>query len=219
MIERKVSVAVLVRVSTVKQETARQISELQQYAVSKGYEVLEICQETISGTAGDDQRHGLRRAEQLAREGKIKKVLVHEISRIARRNSVAHRFVETLEDYRVSLYWHAQGVETLLPNGKRNPAAGIMLALLAEIARNESETLRDRIKSGLALARKRGVVLGRRKGTTLSRDQFLQKHKDIVRQLKARQSLRNTAKIVGKGISTVQRVKVALAAVTAPSFK
>ena len=157
-------------------------------------------------------RHGLRRAEQLAREGKIKKVLVHEISRIARRNSVAHRFVETLEDYGVSLYWHAQGVETLLPNGKRNPAAGIMLALLAEIARNESETLRDRIKSGLALARNRGVVLGRRKGTTLSRDEFLQKHKDIIRQLKARQSLRNTAKIVGKGISTVQRVKIALAA-------
>jgi len=87
-----------------------------------------------------------------------------------------------------------------------------MLALLAEIARNESETLRDRIKSGLALARNRGVVLGRRKGTTLSRDEFLQKHKDIIRQLKARQSLRNTAKIVGKGISTVQRVKIALAA-------
>ena len=212
MTEAKIPVAVLVRVSTVKQETARQISELQQYAASKSYEVLEVCEETISGTAADDQRHGLRRAEQLARDGKIKKVLVHEISRIARRNSVAHRFVETLEDYGVSLYWHAQGVETLLPNGKRNPGAGIMLALLAEIARNESETLRDRIKSGLALARQRGVVLGRRKGTTLSRAQFLQKHKDIVRQLKARQSLRNTAKIVGKGISTVQRVKVALAA-------
>jgi DNA invertase Pin-like site-specific DNA recombinase len=219
MTERNVPVAILVRVSTVKQETARQISELQQYAVSKDYEVLDICQETISGTAGDDRRHGLRRAEQLAREGKIKKVLVHEISRIARRNSVAHRFVETLEDYGVSLYWHAQGVETLLPNGKRNPAAGIMLALLAEIARNESETLRDRIKSGLALARERGVVLGRRKGTTLSREQFLQKHKDIVRQLKAHQSLRNTAKIVDKGISTVQRVKVVLAASGPQSFK
>ena len=212
MTEAKISVVILVRVSTLKQETARQISELQQYAVGKDYEVLEVCEETISGTAADDQRHGLRRAEQLARDGKIKKVLVHEISRIARRNSVAHRFVETLEDYGVSLYWHAQGVETLLPNGKRNPAAGIMLALLAEIARNESETLRDRIKSGLTLARKKGVVLGRRKGTTLSRDQFLQKHKDIVRQLRTRQSLRNTAKIVGKGISTVQRVKVALAA-------
>jgi transposase-like protein len=56
------------------------------------------------------------------------------------------------------------------------------------------------------------VVLGRRKGTTLTRDQFLQKHKDILRQLKAGQSLRNVAKIVGKGISTVQRVKAALPA-------
>src|SRR5437660_6967340 len=185
MTEGKVSVAVLVRVSTVKQETARQISELQEYAVGKGYEILEVCQETISGTAGDEQRHGLRRAEQLAREGKIKKVLVHEISRIARRNSVAHRFVETLEDYGVSIYWHAQGVEPLLPNSKRNPAAGIMLALLAEIARNESETLRDRIKSGLALARNRGVVLGRRKGTTLTREQFLHKHKAVVRVIRA----------------------------------
>jgi DNA invertase Pin-like site-specific DNA recombinase len=44
----------------------------------------------------------------------------------------------------------------------------MMLALLAEMARNELETLRERIKSGLALARKRGVLLGRRKGTTLT---------------------------------------------------
>ena len=85
-------VAILVRVSTAKQETARQISELRQYANGKGYEVLEVCEETISGSAQEDQRHGLRRAEQLAREGKIKKVLVHEISRTARKNSVAHRF-------------------------------------------------------------------------------------------------------------------------------
>jgi len=212
MSNTRIPVVILVRVSTTKQETARQISELQQLAAAKGYEVVEVCEEKISGSAQDDDRHGLRRAEELAVSGKIKKVLVHEVSRVARRNSVAHRFVETLEERGVSLYWHAQGIETLLPNGKRNPAAGIMLALLAEMARNESETLRERIKSGLALARKRGVVLGRRKGTSLSSAQFLQKHKDIVRQLNARQSVRNTAKIVGKGISTVQRVKAALAA-------
>src|SRR6266478_2568619 len=191
----KIPVVILVRVSTVKQETARQISELQQYAAAKGYQVVGVCEEKVSGSAQDDDRHGLRRAEELARDGKIKKVLVHEISRVARENSVAHRFVETLEDCGVSLYWHAQSIETLLPSGKRNPAAGIMLALLAEMARNESETLRERIKSGLALARKRGVLLGRRKGTTLTRDKFLQKHKDVVRRLKAGQSVRNTAKI------------------------
>ena len=86
----QIPVAILVRVSTAKQETARQISELRQYAGGKGYEVLEVCEETISGSAGDDERHGLHRAAQLARDGHIRKVLVHEISRIARRNSVAH---------------------------------------------------------------------------------------------------------------------------------
>ena len=212
MRKTKVPVAILVRVSTVKQETSRQISELRTYAASKGYEIVEICQETVSGNANGDERHGLRRAEALAIEGRVKKVLVHEISRLARRNSVAHHFVETLEESGVSLYWHAQGIETLLPNGKRNPAAGIMLALLAEMARSEVELLRERINSGLREARRKGVKLGRPKGTTLDRKVFLQKHKDVLRQLKAGQSVRNAAKITGRGVSTVQRVKLALAA-------
>ena len=203
----KIPVAILVRVSTAKQETARQISELQVYADAKGYEVIEVCQETISGQADERERHGLSRAEELARSGKVQKVLVHEISRLARKNSVAHRFVESLEECKVSLYWHAQAIETLLDNGKRNPAAGIMLALLAEMARNEAETLRERIQSGLAEARRKGIKLGRPIGTKLRHEDFLQRHRDILRQLKAGQSVRNAAKITGKGVSTVQRVK------------
>ena len=210
MTNHKIPVAILVRVSTSRQETHRQISELQTYAESKRYDVVDICRETVSGCADDSARKGLRRAEELARSGTINKVLVHEISRLARKNSVAHRFVEALEECGVSLYWHAQGIETLLPNGKRNPAAGIMLALLAEMARSEVEVLRARINSGLAQARRNGVKLGRPKGSTLAPNVFLNRHRDIARQLKAGQSLRNAAKIVGKSLSTVQRVKKAL---------
>jgi DNA invertase Pin-like site-specific DNA recombinase len=43
----KTPVAILVRVSTVKQETARQVSELRAYADTKNYEVVEVCEETI----------------------------------------------------------------------------------------------------------------------------------------------------------------------------
>ena len=111
----------------------------------------------------------------------------------------------------MSLYWHVQGIETLMASGKRNPAAGMMLALLAEMARSEVETLRERINSGLAEARRKGVTLGRPLGTTLPREVFIQKHKDIVRLLKDRHSVRHTAKIAGKGVSTVQRVKLAMA--------
>jgi DNA invertase Pin-like site-specific DNA recombinase len=203
---KAVPVAILVRVSTMRQETDRQVSELQAYARQKGYRVVEVCRETVSGRADEDERMGLKRAESLAVEGKIKKVLVHEVSRLARRNSIAHKFVETLEDAGVSLYWHAQGIETLLPSGKRNPAAGIMLALLSEMARAEVETLRERIMSGLAQARRDGKRLGRPMGSNMGREKFLRVHADVVRQLRGGQSIRNAAKITGKGASTVQRV-------------
>jgi len=203
----KTPVAILVRVSTTKQETDRQVSELLKHAAAKGYEVVEICREQISGMADESDRPGLQRAEELARAGTVRKILVHEVSRLARRNSVAHGFVETLEELGVSLYWHQQGIETLLPNGKRNPAAAIMFALLAEMARAERETLSERIKSGLEEAKRKGRKLGRPAGAAHSEKEFLAKHADIVRRLKEGHSVRNAAKITGKGVSTVQRVK------------
>jgi len=210
-IVNKIPVVILVRVSTNRQETDRQISDLTNYAFQKGYNVVEICRETVSGRADEDERQGLARAKELAINGAVKKVLVHEISRLARKSSIVHKFVETLEECGVSLYWHAQGFETLLANGKRNPSAAIMLAILAETARSEIETLVERIKSGLAEARRKGRVLGRPKGSHVQPTAFLERHRDVVRQLRAGQSIRNCAKITGKGNSTVQRVKLALA--------
>jgi DNA invertase Pin-like site-specific DNA recombinase len=212
-----VPVAILVRVSTAKQETARQVSELRTVAASKGWEVVAVCEEqAVSGRADEDQRHGLHEVEALATAGKIKKVLVHEVSRLGRRNSIVHAFVEKLEELKVSLYWHAQGIETIMANGKRNPSAGIMLALLAEMARNETETLRERINSGLAEARENGTrsgrPFGRPIGSGYDKTRLLANHKDVVKALKAGQSIRNAAKITGKGGSTVQRVAAAMKA-------
>lgn len=85
-----------------------------------------------------------------------------------------------------------------------------MFALLAEMARAERETLSERIKSGLAEARRKGRKLGRPQGTKVSDKELLSKHADIVRRLKEGHSVRNTAKITGKGGSTVQRVKAAM---------
>lgn len=205
-----VPVAILVRVSTNRQETDRQVFELTAYAAKKGYGVVEVCQETVSGKADECHREGLQRALHLAESGTVKKVLVHEVSRLARRSSIAHRFVEALEDVGVSLYWHQQSIETLLENGKRNPAAAIMFALLAEMARSERETLVERINSGLAEARRKGKTLGRPKGSAMLPKDRVAKHKDILRLLSARTfSLRQIASITKKSKLTVQRVKAA----------
>ena len=64
--------------------------------------------------------------------------------------------------------------------------------------------------SGISEARKKGVKLGRPVGSNIPAEMFLKKHSDIVRLLKNDHSVRNTAKITGKGFSTVQRVRAAL---------
>jgi len=128
-----VPVAILVRVSTAKQETTRQVSELQPVVEAKGWQVVAVCEEqAVSGRADQDQRHGLKKVERLARAGKIKKVLVHEISRLGRRNSIAHSFIEMLQEVGVSRYWHAQVIETMMANGRRNTSA-VLLGLLVEL--------------------------------------------------------------------------------------
>ncbi len=200
----KIPVVILVRVSTDTQNTLRQIEELKSYAAKQKYKVVSIIEESISGTTDKNQRTGLNEVEDMARNGIIKKVLVHEVSRIARRNSVAHVFLETLEDLGVSLYWHQHNIETLLPNGKRNPSASILFSLMSELSRNERENLVLRIKSGMKSTTKR---IGRPKGSTVSDKDLLERHKDIVRLIRRGTSIRHTASIVCKGTATVQKVK------------
>ena len=206
----KIPVAILVRVSTGKQETDRQVFELTEVSETAGWQIVEVIEETLSGAAAESDRSGIERVMVLARERKIRKVLVHEVSRIARRNSTSHLFLEELEALGVSIYWHAQRIETLLSSGRRNPAASIMFSLLAEMARSERESLIDRIHSGIAAAKRKGVHCGRPVGSSLSQEDFLKKHRDVARQLRAGQSVRNAAKITGKGVSTVQRVQAAM---------
>jgi DNA invertase Pin-like site-specific DNA recombinase len=202
-------VAILVRVSTDDQNNARQLDELQAVAAANQWEVVEVIRE--DGVSGSSRvRPGVARALVLAESGQIKKLLVHEISRLARNPAVLHDTVERMCEVKVSIYWHAQAIETILPNGKRNPAAGLMLALLGEVARQERETLSERTKSGIEKARRNGVTLGRPVGSSESTEEFLEKHKRIVRCLRNGDSVRKTAKFCGKSKGTVERVKKAL---------
>lgn len=205
---------ILVRVSTKEQETERQVNELRALAASKDLQVVEVIRETgVSGTRLVQDRPGLQRALEMARAGEVDKVLVHEVSRIARRNSVAHAFIDELCDLGVSLYWHQQGIETLLPNGKRNPAAAIMFSLLAEMARAERETLVERIRSGMDEAKRNGVHVGRPAGATQSVEDAMRRHADIVRALRQGLSVRAAAAATGKSPGTVAGVrKLVLAA-------
>ena len=78
-------VAILVRVSTDRQAHARQVADLRAVASAKEWEVVEVIEETITGRADANLRPGLARIEELVVAGTIRKVLVHEVSRLSRR--------------------------------------------------------------------------------------------------------------------------------------
>ena len=52
-----------------------------------------------------------------------------------------------------------------------------------------------------------GIVLGRPKNSGYSDNEVLDKHNDVLSELKRGGSIRKTDKKLNKGISTVQRVK------------
>ncbi|HIF9266885.1 TPA: hypothetical protein ACX6Q4_002549 [Photobacterium damselae] len=65
-------------------------------------------------------------------------------------------------------------------------------------------------KRGIEFTQREKGKFGRPKGSTVSIDDFLMKHSDIVTRLERGLSINQTAEIMGKGCSTVKRVKEAM---------
>ena len=63
------------------------------------------------------------------------------------------------------------------------------------------------MNSGRKLYIERGGKLGRKVGSVKTTEQKREDHKDIISYLKRGYSVRNTAKLTNKGVSTVQRIK------------
>jgi len=82
-----------------------------------------------------------------------------------------------------------------------------MLTIGASFASMELKQTMERMNSGRKKYIKDGGKLGRSKGTTETPQQFMTKHRDVVKHLKAGQSIRNTMTLTSKSSGTVQKVK------------
>ena len=147
-----IPVALFVRVSSRGQDYSRQIADLTAVAERQGYTIAYIVSETGSATKRSNvQRPEVEQLLTLWRAKVIRKVLVTEFSRLGRRRSETPALMEALTQAGVSIYAHNLGLETLLANGKRNPIAGIVIAVMIEIDAMETERLSERILSGLTI--------------------------------------------------------------------
>ena len=197
------------RVSSVgdRQSTERQIVDLREYADYAKLEVKKVFEEHISGAKKNDEREGLTNAIAYCKSNKIHTLLVSELSRVGRNAFEVLATVKDLVDNGINLYMQKEQLNLLDADGKPTMFAPIMIATLSTCAQLERENIKFRLNSGLKTYVAKGGKVGRKKGSVKSMEQKAEEYRDIIAYLKKGYSIRITAKLCEKSISTVQRVK------------
>lgn len=201
------------RVSSIgdRQNTDRQVSDLLDYVKYQNLEISKIYEEHISGAKKNSERPVLQQAIEYCKQNSISILLVSELSRLGRNAFEVLATVKDLIDSGVNLYMQKEQLTLLDAEGKPTMFAPIMIATLSTCAQLERENIKFRLNSGRKLYIERGGKLGRKVGSVKTTDQKREEHKDIISYLKRGYSVRNTAKLTSKGISTVQRIKTEFA--------
>ena len=195
------------RVSTQVQDYERQVSDLTQFAKKHQWEIAETFTEKISGAKKNDERKELTSLLLYARVHYINRVLVTELSRLGRDTLQVLAAIDMLNKAKVSLYIMNYNIETLTPDGKVNPRSQFMITLLAEVARMERRTIKERMASGYNNFRANGGKVGRKTGYRKSDEDFRTQYKDVFRLLGKGVSLRDISKATGVSVNTVKRCK------------
>lgn len=205
----KATSIIYARVSSVgdRQNTERQISDLTSYAEYQKLQVLQIFEEKISGAKKNVERPVLLQAIDYCKQNNVSILLVSELSRLGRNAFEVLATVKDLIDNGINLYMQKEQLTLLDAEGKPTLFAPVMLAVLSTCAELERENIKFRLNSGRKLYIERGGKLGRKVGSVKSLEQKKEQYKDIISYLKRGYSIRNVAKLTGKGISTVQRIK------------
>ena len=190
-----------------RQDTSRQIKDLENYAKSQNIEIVNIYEEHISGAKKIEERQILGECLEYCKRESVNFLLLSELSRLGRSTLQVLRSLEMLHESKVSVYIQNLGIYTLQPNGEVNPIASIMVTVLAEMANIERSNIQYRLNSGRANYISNGGKLGRKTGSTKTEEKKKEEYKDTIALLKKGYSVRNIAKLQGIGISTVQRIK------------
>ncbi len=165
--KQKLRVGIYARVSTADQQTLPlQLEVMRQYAKTRKWQIIHEVKDIGSGISDRKQREMLMQA---ARRREIDSVIVWKLDRWGRS---LHDLVSTLKE----LSELDVGFVSLTEAIDLNTALGrAMAGVLAVFAEFEREMLRERVKAGIAQARKKGKNHGRPKTAA--------QHKTKIKQL------------------------------------
>lgn len=140
---------IYVRVSTLEQNTDRQILDLTNYSKQLNLKVDKIFSDTISGfKKGFDDREQFNLMIEYIKQNQIRNVLVSELSRISRQYIHTVNFIHDCSKKLINIHIQKENLSTLNEDGTINLMVQMMVGLLSSISSQESSTLSYRIKSG-----------------------------------------------------------------------
>ena len=206
---RTKTAVIYARVSSIgdRQSTDRQVKDLSDYAVYQKMEVRKVFEEHISGAKKNDERPVLCEAIKYCKEYRIDVLLVSELSRLGRNAFEVLASVKDLLDCGINLYIQKEQFTLLDTEGKPSLFAPVMIATLSTCAQLERDNISFRLNSGRKQYVEKGGKLGRPAGSTKSQDKKREEYREVINLLNKGYAIRDVAKLTGKGISTVQRVK------------
>ena len=200
------------RVSSNSQDNQRQILNLKQVAIEKGWTVKRVFQETVSGTVKTTERKEFAKLLEYVISNDIKIIEVSEISRIGRRVVDILSVVDNFHKHGIAIYVQQFNMLSLQDN-KENPMVMMLLQMLSIGAELENNQRKIRQREGIELAKMKNKYNGRKAGSIGDKQKQLTKYANVVDLLKqSKLSIRRVASITGISINTVINVKKLIAA-------
>lgn len=188
-----------------RQDTSRQVEDLKKYANYANLDVVKVFEEHISGASTN--KPVLFETIDYCKREHVDMVLVSELSRLGRNAFEVLATIKEMVDNKINLYMQKEQLTLLDDNGESTLFAPVMIATLSTCAQLERENIKFRLQSGRQKYINEGGRLGRKVGSTKTREQKSEEYKDVISYLRKGYSIRITAKLSGKSVSTVQRVR------------
>ena len=196
------------RVSNSDQTTQRQVNDLKK---ADGFQVLKVFSENISGFSKSiSERSGLQSMLQFVEANEVKCILISEISRLGRNTHETLTLIKDLEGKGICLHIQNLGLTLGADSEKDRIFNKLIVTILSDIARLESENLSYRIKSGIRNRKALGLHTGRKVESSETKEKFLSKHSKVIKLLNLGRSYKEIQAITKTAPATISKIKKAL---------
>jgi len=199
-------VVLFIRKSTIQQEYDHQENLLIDVCKKNDWEIVSTIRETISGTKRNEDRIGIEQLKNVVLELKPDIVCCWEISRLTRSPLAFYQLTQFLTENSVSLFIQNLNLHTLDDNGKENHLTGLILAIVSEISKMETLTLKNRVRISLQNKKDMGFVLGRPKNSKDNKEKTLKKYPEVIKYLQKGLSIREVSRLTSTSINTTLKV-------------